>query len=738
MEAGWRSRGASTGGGGRGALTHPLRMPSPLGAGRLKKDLTLFDVYAISTGAMFSSGFFLLPGLAAAKAGPAVVLAYLLAGVLILPAMVSQAELATAMPRAGGAYYFLDRSLGPMVGTVGGLGTFLALTLKSAFALIGMGAYLAFFVEVPIKPLAVGLTVAFMVLNVVGAKETTGLQRVLVAVLLAVLAYFVVQGVAEVIGSWGEPTTRAQFRPFLPFGFEGLLGTVGFVFVSYAGLTKVASVAEEVQDPDRNIPLGMFLSLLTATAVYVVGVFIMVAVLDAAEFRSDLTPVATAGAEFFRWLPEPWGLVLIVAAATAAFASTGNAGLLSASRYPMAMARDRLLPDGLAHLGRFRTPTRSILLTAALMIVCILVFDEEGIAKLASAFQLFIFLLINLAVIVMRESRITSYDPGYRSPFYPWTQLAGILIPIVLIGYMGWLAVAFTLGMVALCLVWFHTYARGRVTRDGAIYHWFERLGRRRFEGLDTELRTILKEKGLREEDPFEEVVARSNVVDLPAGVPFEDAVEQAARLLADRLPMTAAETAEAFRRGTRVGATPVTHGIALPHLQIAGLPKPELVLVRSRAGLPIPVAEDAVGEGEAVAYALFFLASPKEQPRQHLRILAQIAGRADEEHFLDEWRAAADEEDLKAILLRDQRFLSLEVAPEGPTAALAGRALRDAGWPEGCLVALIRRGSETVIPSGATVLHPGDRLTVIGSQRGISALRAEYGQAARETTLEG
>lgn len=107
-------------------------MVAPVPREGLKKELTLFDVYAISTGAMFSSGFFLLPGLAAAQAGPAVVLAYLLASFFILPAMFSVAELSTAMPRAGGAYYFLDRALGPIVGTVGGLGTWLALVLKSA------------------------------------------------------------------------------------------------------------------------------------------------------------------------------------------------------------------------------------------------------------------------------------------------------------------------------------------------------------------------------------------------------------------------------------------------------------------------------------------------------------------------------------------------------------------------------------------------------------------------------
>jgi amino acid transporter len=107
---------------------------------RLQKQLGLFDVYAVATGTTLSAGFFLLPGLAAEAVGPALVLAYAIAAIPLVPAMFSVAELATAMPRAGGVYYFLDRTLGPMVGTIGGLGTWLALLLKVAFALVGMGA----------------------------------------------------------------------------------------------------------------------------------------------------------------------------------------------------------------------------------------------------------------------------------------------------------------------------------------------------------------------------------------------------------------------------------------------------------------------------------------------------------------------------------------------------------------------------------------------------------------------
>ena len=583
---------------------------------RLKKELGLFDVYAISTGAMFSSGFFLLPGMAAAKAGPSVVLAYLLAGVLILPAMFSKAELSTAMPRAGGTYYFLDRSLGPLVGTVGGLGTYLALTLKSAFALVGMGAYLAFFVELPIKPLAVALTVAFMALNIFGAKETTGLQRVLVIVLLSVLAFFVAQGLFEVAGIGVRNIAETQLTPFMPFGTDGLFATVGFVFVSYAGLTKVASVAEEVQKPDRNIPLGMALSLATATTIYVVGVFIMVAVLNPDELRSDLTPVATASEAFFDWLPSPLGLVLIVTAAIAAFASTGNAGLMSASRYPLAMARDRLIPDTFARLGRFSTPVSAILLTTGLMIFCILVLDEEGIAKLASAFQLFIFMLVNFAVIVMRESRIESYDPGYRSPLYPWMQIFGVLTSIALIGYMGWVPVLFTLGMVGgvpglvfLLRPGAASSATGPSTTgssgsgSGATKAWTASCA-----ASSSRKGCARKTRLMRWSPAASSWTSAARRRSRPSPSRWRSGWPDVCRSPPRRLPRR-------FLEGTRIGATPVTQGVALPHLRLAGIEQPHLALVRAQSSVHVE-SEAFPGEEEGRAEYLRALLSRKPGER--------------------------------------------------------------------------------------------------------------------------
>ncbi len=702
---------------------------------KLEKSLTLFDVYVISTGAMFSSGFFLLPGIATAEGGPAAVLAYFLAGVLVLPAMFSKAELATAMPKAGGTYYFLDRSLGPLAGTVGGLGTWLSLVFKSAFALIGMGAYLAIFFDLPIKPLAAALTVAFAALNIFGAKETSGLQRVLVTVLLAVMAYYLVEGLVYTSGR-SVSELELQFTPFLPFGGRGLLSTIGLVFVSYAGLTKVASVAEEVRDPDRNIPLGMILSLGTATLVYVVGVFVMVAVLEPDALRSDLTPVATSGEMFMDWLPEPFGLILIVVAAIAAFASTGNAGILSASRFPLAMARDRLMAPRFAKLGRFGTPTFSIVATSGLMLAVIFLLSEEGVAKLASAFKLLIFALTNLAVIVMRESHIKTYAPGYRSPLYPWMQITGLVVCLVLIAEMGNLSILFTLTVVLLGIGWYFYYVRGDVSREGAIYHLFARLGKYRDDELDVELQSILEEKDLGDASDFDKLVARAPVIHLDNPTPYEDIVKQVAEQFAERATMNTEEIARRFLESSQHNGISTTHGAALPYALVPDLDQEELVMVHCQSGICVEFEDDDEVSRTEPVYAFFFLLSPREDQSQHLRTMASLVNRADDDRFLDEWRAAADEQQTKETLMHHERYLSLALLSGTPTGDFIDQRVREINLPAQSLVALVRRDGEILIPRGDMVLREGDRVTVIGDPASIERLYELYQKGHRTNSV--
>ncbi len=691
---------------------------------KLKKSLTLFDVFAISTGAMFSSGFFLLPGLATAQSGPAAILAYLLAGILILPAMFSKAELSTAMPRAGGTYYFLDRSLGPLVGTIGGIGTWLALVFKSAFALIGMGAYLVIFIDLPMKPVAIGLTVGFALLNIVGAKQSSGLQGILVVTLIGILTTFIIAGLIRVnFLDWNQVKAN-QLTPFMPFGTQSLLTTIGLVFVSYAGLTKVASVAEEVQDPDRNIPLGMGLSLLTATVIYVLGVFIMVSVLDAEALRTDLTPVATASSQVLGWLPGNLGLIIIVIAAIAAFASTGNAGIMSASRYPLAMARDNLVMQIFGKIGRFGTPVTGIVITALFMILFIITLSEQGIAKLASAFQLLLFGFMNLAVIVMRESKIESYVPGYCSPLYPWMQIVGIIVTLVLIPELGLLSILFTIGIIGIGMVWYFTYSNKNIRREGAIYHLFSRLGEHRYEDLDQELRVVLKEKGFSDEMPFEKLIGSSQVLDIAEADTFNEVVVRASKVLDELLPIPQEDIANYFLDGSTYGMTPVEHHAALPHFRSQYLDDPCLLICRVQSGVQL---QKTSGDEEETVYAIFFVISPEDRAAEHQKILSNLSNRIDEKQFIDEWRGAETPQELKEALLHHERFITIQIEEGSKSGNWIDKQLRDIQLEEGTLVIFINRDGQLITPSGKSYVRDGDRMTITGEPEAIRSLARKY-----------
>jgi mannitol/fructose-specific phosphotransferase system IIA component (Ntr-type) len=414
--------------------------------------------------------------------------------------------------------------------------------------------------------------------------------------------------------------------------------------------------------------------------------------------------------------------MLVVVAAIAAFASTGNAGILSASRYPLAMARDRLVSARFGKLGRFHTPTFAIVVTGLLMIGSIVFLDVEAIAKLASAFQLALFSLLCLAVVIMRESRIEGYDPGFRSPLYPWLQIIGFVTPFWLIAEMGQLAVVFTLGLITLTIGWYFAYGRARTIRAGAIFHTFARLGELQHAGLDLELRGIVKEKGLREEDPFDEVVARAAVLDLETEAAFADVIVAATQRLSKQTGVPADLLRVGFEDEVAAGFMPVARGAALPHLRIAeGLERPVMLIVRSVAGIVIRAEAERV-------HAIFFLLSPEDEPGQHLRLLGHLATHVDDPGFVERWLRAGDADELRGTLLREERSLSLRLHRQDRAAEWIGCAIMELELPRDSLIALIRRGAHGIIPHGDTVLQEGDRVTVIGGREAIRKLAERYG----------
>ena len=425
----------------------------------LERDLGLVSVLAISIGAMIGSGIFILPAVAVGYAGPAVVLAYILAGLVVLPAALSKSEMATAMPESGGTYVFIERGMGPLLGTVAGIGTWFSLSFKGGLALVGGVPYLLYLFDVSsaiTTPLALSLAVILVLVNLLGAKQTGRVQVVIVAIMLAALGWFAVGGVPSV--------QAANYAGFFEGGVGGILAATGLVFVSYAGVTKVASVAEEIENPSRNIPLGILGSLGFTTALYALIVVVMLGVTDTSAIAASEAPMAVAAEAAL----GSAGVLVVVMAALLALVSTANAGILSSSRYPFAMSRDGLVPESLGEISeRFNTPSTSITLTGVVLLVLIAFVPLESIAKLASAFQILVFILINVAVVAFRRGAM-EYEPTFESPLYPWMQGFGVIGGLVLLTQMGTIplvgAVLITAGSVA----WYFWYARGRVEREGA------------------------------------------------------------------------------------------------------------------------------------------------------------------------------------------------------------------------------------------------------------------------------
>jgi APA family basic amino acid/polyamine antiporter len=434
----------------------------------LERSLGLYPTMMISMGAMIGSGIFVLPALGYKKAGPAVILAYVLAAIVVFPPALSKAEMATAMPESGGTYLYIDRALGPVFGTIAGVGAWFSLVFKSSFALVGIGAYLLLFLPIgqgAVKVVALALGVLIVVLNISGTKLSGRIQSVIVSLVVVGLAVYTINS--------GFVVDLGRLRPFVTEGGGGVITAAAFVFVSYAGVTKIASIAEEVKNPGKNLPRAILGSLGIMTVIYVAVVGAIVGLSDPDVLKyggpgdtASLTPMAD-GAEL---LFGGFGVWIISVIAVVALTSMANAGVLSSSRFPLAMSRDNLLPPQLMVIGeRFKTPRNSILLTGALLLLLIAFVPVIELAKLASAFQILVFSIINVALMAFREADLPSYQPEFTAPGYPYVQIFGILAGIVLLAQMGIVpivgAIAIILGSLAVYVV----YGRSRTDRTGAI-----------------------------------------------------------------------------------------------------------------------------------------------------------------------------------------------------------------------------------------------------------------------------
>jgi len=439
----------------------------------LAKDLGLLSALTIGIGTMIGAGIFVLPGVAAQEAGPIVVASFLVGGVVAMVNAFTVSELGTAMPKAGGGYYYINRSLGPLFGSVAGMGDWMGLAFASAFYCIGFGQYLATLAPVPgllfLTEIQVGAVVAgviFVGVNYIGAKETGGIQTVIVLVLLSILSVFAVFGWlsfdwATLVGEGG----------LAPMGYGAILPGTAVVFVSFLGYAKIATIGEELKNPGRNLPLAIIGSVAIVTVVYAILVTIMLGVVPWPELSPD-APVAQVTEAAFPGGLTGVAVTVVTLAALLATASSANASILASARINFAMGRDGIVTDWLNDIHpSFATPYRSILVTGGLIVVFIAVLgrDLSVLAKAASGLHLVVYTLTNVALIVFRETDAAEYDPDFEVPLYPITPVVGALCSVGLIAFLDPIEIALTAAFVVAAVVWFFLYARRRATFEGEL-----------------------------------------------------------------------------------------------------------------------------------------------------------------------------------------------------------------------------------------------------------------------------
>ena len=444
----------------------------------LERKLGLFSVVIISLASMLGTGLFVIPALAMVEMGGGgstavggIWLAFLLAGIVILPAAISKSELATAMPSSGGAYVYIEKSFGPQIGTVLGVGLWATTMFKSAFALLGFKAYLwvleeIFGMEINIEIAALILLVLIVIINILGVKQIKKVQTPIVLVSVTFLAIICIKALLTVPMNWDNAFSKNAFGS----GIVSVAETSAFVFVAYAGVTKIAAIGGEIKEPEKNIPMGLLLSLAISIVIYVIFSIIMVSAVDPSEYisventaREDPVYVfvdSVAGQTFAQ-----------ISAFLAITMLTGMAlaGVMATSRFPFAMARDNLLPQSIENVHpKYDTPHLSIIFTGIAMGFCISFLPVKDIAKLASGFKIMIFIMINCCVIVLRTSSKSHswYKPKWKSPFFPIIQILGILVSIWLIYLMGSKALIGALATIIIGLIIYHSYGKKNVNPE--------------------------------------------------------------------------------------------------------------------------------------------------------------------------------------------------------------------------------------------------------------------------------
>ncbi|WP_227131928.1 APC family permease [Halorubellus salinus] len=407
--------------------------------------LGLLDATMVGMGAMIGAGIFVLTGLAADIAGPAAILVFGLNGVVTSFTALSYAELASAIPKSGGGYAFVEEVFRDSIAFQMGWMLWFAYMIAGALYALGFAGNFLEFVHfywegLPSGALAgpitwkvlyaVGLVGFLVVLNAVSTAASGGAETVVTIIKIIILVVFSAYGANAV--------DLSEFEPFFTNGtVNAILPAMGLTFIAFEGYDLIATVTEEVKNPRKNIPRAIFLSLAATIVIYLVVVLVAIGTLGAGGLAGAGERGIAEAAKGFMPADIPIlqnGASVIAFGAVFSTVSALNAVVLASSRVAFAMGRDRLLPAGIGRIHhRFGTPLIAVVASAVVMLVSVTFVPIRQVGSLSSLFFLLSFVVVNASVIKLRRERPDMRRP-YEMPAYPLPAVAGILGNLVL-GY---------------------------------------------------------------------------------------------------------------------------------------------------------------------------------------------------------------------------------------------------------------------------------------------------------------
>jgi len=384
---------------------------------QLRRALGLFDATAISIGAIIGAGIFVVIGIVAGLAGPAVIISMLIAGVIASFSALSFAQLSAYMPKEGGGYQFTYRMVSPYAGFLAGWMWIFSNLFVGAAVSLGFAHYLvALFPALSVNAMAAALCLLFTLLNYVGVRQSAMVNNILVVSKILILVFFIALGLGFV--------NFRNFSPFAPYGSLGLLEGASLIFFAYFGYARITILAEEVKDASRTIPRAIILSLTLSTVLYALIGFVAVGLVGSNSLSQSTSPLADAIA-----VTRNSAAVFVVSlGAMIATASVLLMTILGVSRMAFAMARNKQLPTFLSRVHpRFQTPYYAVWITGVLS--TLLVFGGFSRVVAVGTFALlFHHALVNLSAIRLRaENR--------RYPVF--VSVLGFLLCLALLAFLS-------------------------------------------------------------------------------------------------------------------------------------------------------------------------------------------------------------------------------------------------------------------------------------------------------------